>query len=202
VPVHFSLFTRSLLLLRIPRRECDPAGAFAIEADLERVLSRPGQRHVEHEHGAGLHIHDACRRLTELDRTLAAEQLSAGVVYEANTNGVRADLSASATNSKNEMSSGIHRREIRQPDMLKHAQHAELALLIYKGVVRDNSKIEVQGSADSNRRDDVVLLDLVHHVHSLGNLAKYRVNFIEMRLRRVRNEELAAAGVFPRVSHG
>jgi hypothetical protein len=190
-----------LLSLRVAGRQSHSAGAFAIEANLERVLSRSRQRHVEHEHGTGLHVHDARRRLTELDRTLAAEQLSAGVVYEANTYGVRADLSASATNSKNEMSSGIDRREIRQPDMLKHAQHAELALLIYKGVVRDNSKIEVQGSADSNRRDDVVLLDLVHHVHSLGNLAKYGVNFVEMRLRRVRNEELAATGVFPRVSH-
>jgi hypothetical protein len=44
----------------------------------------------------------------------------------------------------------IHRREIGEPDVLKHAEHAELALLIDQGVVRDDREVEVQGSGDSD----------------------------------------------------
>ena len=67
--------------------------------------------------------------------------------------------------------------------MLKHAEHAELALLVNQGVVGDDSEVEVQGSADSDRRDDVVLFDLVHHIHAFGDLAEDGVYLVEMRLR-------------------
>jgi hypothetical protein len=191
-----------LLSLRVAGRQGHAAGAFAIEADLKRVLPGSRQWNVEYEHGAGLHIHDAGGRLAKLHRTLTTQQLTTRVVYEAYANGVRANFSTSSPYSENQMSPGVNRGEVRQPDMLKHAEHAELALLIDQGIISDNRKIEVQGSADSNRRDNVVLLDLVHDVHSFGNLAEHRVNLIEMRLRRMGNEELAAAGVLPSMRHG
>src|SRR6266545_7678425 len=56
--------------------------------------------------------------------------------------------------------------------------------------------------ADSNRRDFVVLGNLVHHILTFGDLAKDGVDAVQMRLGRVTNEELAAAGVLPRVRHG
>jgi hypothetical protein len=34
--------------------------------------------------------------------------------------------------------------------VLKHAEHAELALLVDQGVVGNDGEIEVQGSVDSN----------------------------------------------------
>jgi hypothetical protein len=48
------------------------------------------------------------------------------------------------------VSPGIYRREIGEPDVLKHAEHAELALLIDQGVIRDDREVEVQGSGDSD----------------------------------------------------
>ena len=81
------------------------------------------------------------------------------------------------------MSSGIHRREIRQPDMLKHAQHAELALLIDEGVVRYDSKVEVQSSGNSDGCDDVVLFDLVYDIHAFRDLDEHRMHLVQMGLR-------------------
>src|SRR6476646_1447159 len=57
-------------------------------------------------------------------------------------------------------------------------------------------------SRHPDRGDDVVLLDVVDDVHPLTDLPEHRVNPIEMRLRRVADEELAAAGVFARVGYG
>jgi hypothetical protein len=48
------------------------------------------------------------------------------------------------------VSARINCREIGEPDVLKHAEHAELALLVDQGVVRDDCEVEVQGSGDSN----------------------------------------------------
>ena len=73
--------------------------------------------------------------------------------------------------------------KVREPDVLKHAEHAELALLVDQGVVGDDSEVEVQGSADSDRRDHVVLFDLVHHIHAFGDLPEDGVHLVEMRLR-------------------
>ena len=188
--------------LRISGGQRDPAGRLAVEADLERVLPGAREWHIKHQYRTGLNIDHSGGRLTELYRPLTAEQLGAVTVDEADAYRMDSDFSSPAADPEYQMSARIDGGEVGQPDVLKHAQHAEFALLIYKGVVRDNRKIEVQGSANSNRSDDVVLLDLVHHVHSLGNLAKHGVNLIEMRLRCVRNEELAATGVFPSVSHG
>ena len=86
--------------------------------------------------------------------------------------------------------------------MLEHTQHAELALLIDQSVVGDDGKIEMQGSGDPDGGDDIVLFDLIHHIHSLGHLAKDGVHPIEMRLGGVSDEELAATGVLPGVGHG
>jgi hypothetical protein len=125
-------------------------GRLAVEADLERVLSGTRQGHVEDEHGAGLHVHHSGRRLAELYRALTPEQLGSGLVHEANPYSMNADLGAPSPDPKHQVSPGIHRREIGEPDVLKHPEHAELALLIDQGIVRDDRKVEVQGSGDSD----------------------------------------------------
>jgi hypothetical protein len=136
--------------LWISRGQCDPGSRLAVEADLERVLSGARQGHVEDEHRAGLHVDHSGRRLAELHRALTAEQLGSGLIYEANPYSMNADLGAAPPNPKHQVCPGIHRREIGEPDVLKHAEHAELALLIDQGVVRDDREVEVQGSGDSD----------------------------------------------------
>jgi hypothetical protein len=145
---HVSPFTR--VLLRISGGQCHPAGRLAVEADLEGVLPRPRQGHIEDEHSAGLHIDHAGGRLTELHRALTTQQLSSRVVDEANPYGMNADLGAPAPNPEHEVSPRVYRGEVGEPDVLKHAEHAELALLIDQGVIGDDSEIEVQGSGDSD----------------------------------------------------
>jgi len=114
---------------------------------------------------------------------------------------VDTDLGASAANPEHQVGARIDGGKVGEPDVLKHAEHAELALLIDQGVVGDDREIEVQGSADSDGRDDVVLLDLVYHIHALGDLTENRVNLVQVRLRRVGDEELAATRVLARVGH-
>jgi hypothetical protein len=125
-------------------------GRLAVEADLEGVLSGARQRHVENEHRAGLHVDYSGRRLAELHRPLTAEQFGSRLVDKANPDGMNTDLGAPPPNPEHQVSPGIYRREIGEPDVLKHAEHAELALLIDQGVVRDDRKVEVQGSGDSD----------------------------------------------------
>jgi hypothetical protein len=139
-----------LLGLRVPCGKRDPVGRLAVEADLERVLPRVRQRHIEDEHGTGLHVDHSGGRLAELYRALTPEQLGSRLVDEANPNGMNADLGAPAPNPEHEVSPGVYGGEVGKPDMLKHAKHAELALLIDQGVVRDDGEIEVQGSGDSD----------------------------------------------------
>ena len=169
--------------LRIPGRECHTAGALPIEADLERVLARAGKGNVEYQHRSGFYIHDPCRWLAKLDRAFTPEQLSTGVVHELDANGVCADFRTTASHPKHQVSARVDRWKVREPDMLKHAEHAELTLLIDQGVVGDDSEVEVQGSVDSDGRDDVVLFDLVHHIHAFGDLPEDGVHLVEMRLR-------------------
>ena len=182
----FSLTSTShlllLLLLRISSRERYPVGALSVEADLEGVLPRPGQGHVEHQHRPGFYIDDPGGRLTELDRALTAEKLRTGVIHEADANGVSADFRPAPSHPKDEVSARVNGGKVREPHVLKHAEHAELALLVDQGIVGDDSEVEVQGSADSDGRDDVVLFDLVHHIHAFSDLAEDGVHLVEMRL--------------------
>jgi hypothetical protein len=137
-------------LLRIPGRQRHPAGPLSIEADLEGILPRTGQGNVEYQHRPGFNVHNACRRLTELHGPFTAEELVVCVIHEPDADRMGADLGAPAPYPEHQMRSGIHGGKVREPDMLKHAEHAELALLIDQGVIRDNRKVQVQGSADSN----------------------------------------------------
>jgi hypothetical protein len=86
--------------------------------------------------------------------------------------------------------------------MLKHAEHTELSLLVDEGVVGNDREVQVQKSADSDGRDHVVLFDLVHHIHAFGYLPEDGVYSIEVRLWRMTDEELAAAGVLACMGHG
>jgi hypothetical protein len=130
--------------LGISRRERHSVRELAIEADLECILARAGQRNVKHEHGTGLHIYHAGGRLTELNRAFASQELAATLIDEADPDGMHADLGPAAANSENQMGTGVDRGKVRQPDVLEHAQHAEFALLVNQGVVSDNGKVEVQ----------------------------------------------------------
>jgi hypothetical protein len=86
--------------------------------------------------------------------------------------------------------------------MLKHAKDAEFALLVDQGVIGDNREIEMQKSGDSDGGNHVVLLDLVHHVHALRDLAEDRMHAVQMGLGRMRDEELAAASILAGMRHG
>jgi hypothetical protein len=55
-----------------------------------------------------------------------------------------ADLGAPTPNPKHQMGARIHCWKVGEPNVLKHAEHAELALLIDQGVVGDDRKIEMQ----------------------------------------------------------
>src|SRR5690349_1678557 len=56
-------------------------------------------------------------------------------------------------------------------------------------------------SRHPNRGDDVIFADLIHDVHALRDLTEHGVDAVEVALRRVADEELATARVFPRVRH-
>ena len=186
LPKSFSLLTSHfllLLLLGIPGRERDPAGKLPVETDLERVLPGTGEGNVEDQHRAGLDVDHSGGRLAELYRALTTEELVVAVINKPDADGVGADLGAPAPDPEHEVGPGVDRREVREPYVLKHAEHAELALLIDEGVIGDHGEIEVQGSGNSNGRNDVVLLDLVHHIHALDNLPEDGVHSIEVRLR-------------------
>jgi hypothetical protein len=118
----------------------------AIETDFEGVLSRTRKGNIKDQHRTRLDVHHAGRRLAELYGALSAEELVPLLVHETNADGVNADLGPSATHPQNEVSAGVDRRKVGQPDVLKHAQHAELALLVDQGVVGDDRKVEVQVS--------------------------------------------------------
>src|SRR5216117_2461217 len=53
-----------------------------------------------------------------------------------------------------------------------------------------------------SNRFDFVLRYLVDHVLSLGDLSENGVDSVKVRLGRMTDEELAAAGVLPGVGHG
>jgi hypothetical protein len=169
--------------LRVSGRKRHPTGALSIETDLEGVLTRTRQGYVKHQHRTGFYIDDTGRRLTELNCAITTEKLRAGVVHKADANRVSADFRSAPPHPKDQMGARVDGGKVREPDVLKHAEHAELALLVDQGVVGDDSEVEVQGSVDSDGRDDVVLFDLVHHIHTFGNLAEDGVHLIEMRLR-------------------
>jgi hypothetical protein len=170
-------------LLWISGRERHTVGGLSIETYLEGVLTGPGQGNVEHQYRPGFYIHDSRGRLAKLDGALTAEKLRAGVVHKADANGVYADFGPPPPHAKHQMGARVDGWEVREPDVLKHAEHAELALLVDQGIVGDDGKVEVQGSADSDGCDDVVLFDLVHHIHAFSDLPEDGVHLIEMRLR-------------------
>jgi hypothetical protein len=146
-PSRFSLLTAHFsLLLRISRGQCHPIGDLAVQTNLEGVLSGAGKWHVEHQHGTGLDVDHAGGGFTELYRPLATQELAAAVVHETDSYGVDADLGAPAADPQHQVGARVHRREVREPDVLKHTEHAKLALLIDQGVVRNDREIEMQFS--------------------------------------------------------
>jgi hypothetical protein len=134
--------------LGISRRKRHPAGELPVQADLECVLAGAGKGDVEHQDGSRFDVDHAGRRLAKLYGAFATQELAPRVVDETDPNGMNPDLRAPAANAEHEVSAGVHRGEVREPDVLEHAEHAEFALLVNQGVVGDDGKIEMQGSDD------------------------------------------------------
>src|SRR5207237_8590061 len=58
---------------------------------------------------------------------------------------------------------------------------------------------DLLATRNADATDHIPLLNLIHDVHPVDDAAEHGVLRIEMRLRRVRDEELTAAGVGPGV---
>jgi hypothetical protein len=123
----------------------------AIEADLEGVLSRAREGNIEDQHRSRLDVDHPSRWLTELHGALSSEELVPVFVHETDANGVNADFGSSAPHPQDEVSARIDRGKVGQPDVLKHAQHAELALLVDQGVVGDDGEVEMQLTPPGSR---------------------------------------------------
>lgn len=54
---------------------------------------------------------------------------------------------------------------------------------------------------DRDRQHPVTLTDLIYDLETLGDLTKYRVPPVQMRLRGMAHKELGSPGVFARVGH-
>jgi hypothetical protein len=132
------------LRLRISGGQRYPAGQLAVEADLEGILAGTGKGHVEHQYRTGLNVNHACGWLSELNRALSSEELTSTLIDEANPDGMYTDFGSAAPDPEHQMGPGVHRGKIGEPNVLKHAQHAQLALLIDQGIVGYNGKIEMQ----------------------------------------------------------
>jgi hypothetical protein len=189
------------LLLGIAGRQRHPTCRLAIEADLEGVLAGAGQWNVEHQHCTRLDIDYSGRRLAKLHRAFATQELGAFLVDEPDPYGMHSNFGAAATDPEDQVSARIHRGKIGKPDMLKDSEHTQLSLLVNQRVIRYHGEIEVQGSGNPDRGDDVVLLDLVHHVHAFGHLAENGMDPVQVWLGSMSDEELTATGVLPRMSH-
>jgi hypothetical protein len=132
------------LRLRISGRQRDSAGRLVVEADLEGILPGAGEGHVEHQHRTSLHVHHTCGWLPELNRPLSSQELTTAFIDEANPDGMDADFGSAAPDPEYQMSPRVHRGKIREPNVLKHPEYAQLALLIDQGVVGHDGKIEMQ----------------------------------------------------------
>lgn len=77
-------------------------------------------------------------------RALAAQELASAVVDKTNSNGVDPDLGAPSPDPQHQVGTGIHGGKVREPDVLEHAEDAELALLVDQSVVGDDGKVEMQ----------------------------------------------------------
>jgi hypothetical protein len=57
---------------------------------------------------------------------------------------VHADLGTAASHPEHQMGAGANRWKAGQPDVLEHAQDAQLALLVDQCVVGDDREVEMQ----------------------------------------------------------
>jgi hypothetical protein len=132
---------------RVSRRQRHAGGWFTIDRDLERVEPGVGERDIEYQDGAGLHVGHTRRRLAELHRAVAAEQLGSLLVDEANANGMQPDLGAPSSYAEHEMGAWVHRGKRAYPHMLEDAKNGELTLLVDQGVVCEDREVDVQLSS-------------------------------------------------------
>jgi hypothetical protein len=142
----FTVHSSRLLLrrLRVPGRQGYPARHLTVEADLEGILSGTGEGNVEHQYRSSLDIHHPRRWLTELHGAFPSEELVATLVHKADADGMNPDFRAASSHPQHQVSARVDCGKVGQPDVLKHAKHAQLSLLIDEGIIGDNREIEVQ----------------------------------------------------------
>ena len=116
-----------------------------VDLNLESVLSRLGERHVEYQHGTGFDLSNAGGRFPELNASFAADQLGALLIHEPNPDRMSADLHPLAPDPEHQVSPGVDRRKGLDPDVLKDPHHGKLPVLIHQGVVGQDCEIDDHG---------------------------------------------------------
>ena len=168
--------------MQLRHRKRHSVGLTRVHADLEGVSPWVRQRYVEDQHGAGLHVRHPRGWLAELNRSLAIEKFRSGIIHEPDPQRVLTDLRPPAANPKYQVSTRVHGRELRDPHMLKEAQHGEFPLLVDQGVVGEYREVELQKSGYPDGGHYVTLPNLIDHVHALGDLPEHRVLAVEVGL--------------------
>jgi hypothetical protein len=82
--------------LRISSRQRHPAGHLAVQTDLERILAGTREGNVEHQYCTCFHVYHTRRWFPELHCALAAQELTAAFIHEANPDGVNSDFGSAA----------------------------------------------------------------------------------------------------------
>lgn len=131
-------------LLRVAGGEGNLCHAGAVQGNLEAIVPGTGEGNVKHQHRTGLHIHDAGRRLAELHRSLAPEQDGVFIIEKTNLERMDSDLGAPTADPEHQVRTWVHGGKLLGPDVLEHAQHAELSMLVDQRIVGDDGEINLQ----------------------------------------------------------
>jgi hypothetical protein len=98
---------------------------------------------VEYQHSRGFDFGYSGRRLGEVYRTGAPQELGTVFVHELDLDLMLPHLGALSFQTEHQMQSRMHGGELRHPDVLEDPEHGHLARLIDQGVIGDNREIEM-----------------------------------------------------------
>lgn len=174
----------------LPDLKRDPRREHAVDFDHEGIFAGAGQRQVEHHHGRRLDINHTGRWLIDMHRAAVLQDHLTRRIEQLNRERVRTNLGAPAAKQDDEIGPCMQGRKLRDRDVPPDPDDRQLAELIDQRVIAEQRNVGLQRSAHTNGVDDIALADGVDHIHSAGDLAEDRVHTIEVRLRRMRDEEL------------
>ena len=117
--------------------------ALGVHRDLEAILTGARERHVEHEHRGRFDFGDARWRLGKIHRARAAQELRILFVHQFDLHLMLAHFGAPALESQHEVQARVHRRKLRNPDVLEDAEHGHLARLVDQRVIGDHREVEM-----------------------------------------------------------